>query len=518
MEETFPVTPRLFQGFYVPVAAIWRAALEVLQRCEGQQTGRRSGAGAVDAMDRRAFLTRSAALVGGMAIAGPLQAFASRVARGQTVISNGYGPLVDKGDLFLPEAFNYTVISTSGDPMTTIDPGTGQPYLTPTRFDGMAAYPGSHGTTILVRNHENRSRRQSVPAAVNEIGVIVPEPYDSHPNYKGGVTKLVTGPDHTVPPIESAPLIGGTVFNCAGAQTPWGTWITCEELFNFGNDPHGYIFEVNPYAGSAHAALPITAAGRFEHEAGAVYDEFLFLTEDDPVACFYRYSPEPRPAAFGDLANSTGPLEALVVTGHPEVNTSTGWPAPVGEWLDVRWVQVDNPNPAMNTSPIGVRFQARTAGAAVFSRTEGCWLGDDRVYFDCTNAGAAGEGQIWELDPKANQLRLLFESPNSEVLSKPDNLVVLPVDEPELFLCEDHGAEAASGLPYIRGLTADGSIYDFARAKTNVTEFCGACFSQVSSPEGRNVNEATLFVNQQGDPPTGKPGVTYAIRGPWKRD
>ena len=473
--------------------------------------------GRVGTMDRRAFLLRSSALVGGMAIAGPLQAFASRVARGQTVITDAYGPLVDKGDLFLPEAFNYTVISTSGDPMTAIDPATGQPYLTPTRFDGMAAYPGFNGTTILARNHENRSRRQSVPGAVNEIGVVVPEPYDSHPNYKGGVTKLVLGPDHTVP-VESAPLLGGTVFNCAGAQTPWGTWITCEELFNLGNDPHGYIFEVNPYALSAHAALPITAAGRFEHEAGAYNDEFLFLTEDDPEACFYRYTPEPRPAAFGDLANSTGPLEALVVTGHREVVTSTGWPAPVGEWLDVRWVQVENPNPAMNMSPTGVRHQARAAGAAVFSRTEGCWAGDDRIYFDCTNAGAAGEGQIWELDPRANQLRLLFESPTSDVLSKPDNLVVIPVDEPELLLCEDRGAAGTSGLPHIRGLTADGSIYDFARAKTNDTEFCGACFSPVSKPEGRNVNEATLFVNQQGDPPTGRPGVTYAIRGPWKRD
>src|SRR5918995_1896615 len=147
-----------------------------------------------------------------MAIAGPLQAFASRLAQRQTLVSDGYGPLVDKGDLWLPEAFNYTVISTSGDPMTTIDPSTGQPYLTPTRFDGMAAYPGSNGTTILARNHENRSRRQSVPGAVNEIGVVVLEPYDSHPNYKGGVTKLVLGSDHTVPPIESAPLIGGEGF------------------------------------------------------------------------------------------------------------------------------------------------------------------------------------------------------------------------------------------------------------------------------------------------------------------
>ena len=66
-------------------------------------------------------------------------------------ISEGYGPLVDKGDLWLPEAFEYQVISRQGAGMSD-----GQP--TPGIFDGMGAYPGPNGTTILIRNHENRER------------------------------------------------------------------------------------------------------------------------------------------------------------------------------------------------------------------------------------------------------------------------------------------------------------------------------------------------------------------------
>ena len=73
----------------------------------------------------------------------------ARSAGAQT--SNGYGPLVDKGDLWLPEAFDYQVISRQGAGMSD-----GQP--TPGIFDGMGAFPGPNGTTILIRNHENRER------------------------------------------------------------------------------------------------------------------------------------------------------------------------------------------------------------------------------------------------------------------------------------------------------------------------------------------------------------------------
>jgi hypothetical protein len=164
-------------------------------------------------------------------------------------------------------------------------------------------------------------------------------------------------------------------------------------------------------------------------------------------------------------------------------------------------------------------------GAAIFQRTEGCWLGDDRIYFDCTTGGPSGLGQIWELDPKAMQLRLIFQSDDASDLFQPDNLAVAPTDD--LFICEDTGAGPD---PHIRALTSDGLIYDFARAGrgglvegTNRTEFCGACFSSVPRPRpgsgGLDLSTLTLYVNQQGGAAaSGAPGITYAIWGPWKRD
>lgn len=72
----------------------------------------------------------------------------------------------------------------------------------------------------------------------------------------------------------------------------------------------------------------------------------------------------------------------------------------------------------------------------------------------------------------------------------------------DLFICED-----SEEPQFVRGLTPDGRIYNFARSVTNDTEFCGACFS----PRGR-----TLFVNQQGaSGRNADRGVTYAIWGPF---
>lgn len=51
---------------------------------------------------RRSFVRRSGALGGGVIAAGPLGAFASRAA-GQAS-AEGYGPLVDKGAIWLPQA------------------------------------------------------------------------------------------------------------------------------------------------------------------------------------------------------------------------------------------------------------------------------------------------------------------------------------------------------------------------------------------------------------------------------
>jgi uncharacterized protein len=485
-------------------------------------------------MDRRAFLLRSAAVAGGLAFAGPLEAFRTRLAAAAPTACAGYGPLVDMGDLWLPEGFRYEIISRRGWDMTDVDPATGLPFPTPSRFDGMAAFVDPDtDDTILIRNHENRSRRDNFIAA--ETLVAVPNPYDPAVRIsdgrqfcKGGVTKLVVR-DRKV--LSSTALLGGTLVNCAGGATPWASWITCEEeAIDSGAltapIPHGYIFEVDALATSPVEPIPIKAAGRFDHEAVVWHHKTLYLTEDRRLdqggACFYRFTPTPRPKRAGDLAAATGPLDALVVDGYPNLSTSKGWPAAPGEPLSVSWVTVPDPDPQgdPNASPSGVRYQAQALGAAVFERTEGCWLGDDRIYFDCTTGGPSGLGQIWELDPKAMELRLIFQSDDPSVLFQPDNLTLAPTDD--LFICEDTGAGPD---PHIRALTPDGLVYDFARAGrgglaegTNRTEFCGACFSAVSRKRRHRLDTLTLYVNQQGAAGTaGPPAVTYAIWGPWKR-
>jgi uncharacterized protein len=478
-------------------------------------------------IDRRTFLASGAAVVGGLAIAGPLQAFGMRVARGQTVVAAGYGPLVDMGDLWLPEGFQYRIVSRRGDPMTDVNPATGLPYPTPSRFDGMGRFDDPvTGDTILIRNHENRSRRNNfVP---EETRVEVPNPYDPaiRPGgggrfCKGGVTKLVVRNREVV---SSTALLGGTIWNCAGGTTPWNSWITCEEeAVNSGSMtapiPHGYVFEVDALASGPVDPIPIKAAGRFDHEAVVWHDESLYLTEDKGDACFYRFTPTPRPTKVGDLAAASGLLEALVVEGYPNLLTSTQWPASSGEALPVSWVTIPDPDPSSpNVEPFAVRSQGQAFGAAIFQRTEGCWLGDDKIYFDCTNGGPSGMGQIWELDPRAMELRLVFQSDDASRLFHPDNLTVAPTED--LFICEDVGGNVA---PYIRALTPDGLIYDFARAGANFTEFCGACFSSVARPSprtgGLDLSTLTLYVNQQGAAAASEAlGVTYAIWGPWKRD
>ena len=100
--------------------------------------------------------------------------------------------------------------------------------------------------------------------------------------------------------------------------------------------------------------------------------------------------------------------------------------------------------------------QGFATGGALFARLEGAWYGDSRIYFVSTSGGDAQLGQVWEYNPAAEQLRLLFESPGSDVLDMPDNICVSP--RGGLVLCEDGDREQ-----FVRGLTTEGRIFPFAK-------------------------------------------------------
>jgi secreted PhoX family phosphatase len=458
----------------------------------------------VSNQDRRGFLRRSSALAATAFLAPSLQGLiacsqsapATRKSRRPmqaTRGTGGYGALHDAGpELALPAGFSYTVLSFTGKPMSDGN-------ATPGAFDGMGAFPLPNGNVRLIRNHENRD--------VPEVARVKGDPsraYDAKGG--GGTTSLEVrlGSDGQASLVRDFVSLNGTIVNCAGGPTPWGSWLTCEETtegsYHGWQQEHGYIFEVAASATGCVTPVPLKAMGRFVHEAVAVDPGtgIVYETEDRQMAGFYRFIPNQRGAL-----SAGGKLQMLAIDGRPNYDTADG--QRMGETLPVKWVAIDDPDPRGTWGDTAAVFaQGFTRGAARFSRLEGCWWGDGGVFFHATNGGDAKVGQVWFYRPTsadAGTLTLVFESPSSEVLDYPDNITVSP--RGGIVMCED-----GAGEQFIRGLTRDGRIFDFARNRLNRTEFAGACFS----PDGR-----ALFLNIMGSTSdAGKEkGVTVAIRGPW---
>jgi uncharacterized protein len=486
-------------------------------------------------LDRRAFLTRSAAAGGTLLSLSALERLSLRDAGAHRGQPTSYGPLERKPDqrgvevLALPAGFSYVTFSHTGSTMSDGNP-------TPLALDGMGAFHGGRrGRVRLIRNSEDRNG-----AGAGSVGGDPSAKYD--PDAGGGTTTLIYD-ERERELVADFVSLNGTTVNCAGGIGYRArSWLTGEETVR-GPDAssagerfskrHGYLFEVpvDRGPGELEKGEPLRAAGRFSHEAAAVDQRtgVVYETEDPGSglgAGFYRYIPaDPRRLTSG------GRLQMLAVRDRPQLDMREG--QQVGQRLEVTWVDIDDPDPELTgvADLRGTFVQGYVQGGALFNRLEGCWEDCGSIFFVSTSGGdekngdvnsdgyAEGFGQVWEYRPgwrSGGSLRLVYESPGAAALDSPDNLTVTP--RGGLILCEDDASSAhvdthplAPGIENVNrviGVDRNGNAFELAVNVLNGSELAGCCFS----PSGR-----TLFFNLYGSAVTGQgvEGMTCAVTGPW---
>jgi secreted PhoX family phosphatase len=317
--------------------------------------------------------------------------------------------------------------------------------------DGGATFTSSDGGWIYVSNSES-------------------------PGGTGGVGALRFDAAGTL--VQQYAILTGTSFNCSGGRTPWGHWMSCEEM------PDGRVWECDPTAPGNGSVRPLL--GIFRHEAVAVdpLRRHLYMTEDAGDGRLYRFVPTTAdwPANAARPVLAAGDLQALVA--------ESALPA-VGDTMTsvrVRWKNVLDPTVPQST--------VRDPEAAVFNGGEGLFYHAGLVYFS-----TQGDNRVWRYDVVASTLSVAYDSTvGLGQLSGVDNLTVSSAGD--VIVVE------APGNLEIRVLGSNGNTTAIVQVENQPgTTLSGPALS----PDGRHF----YFSSQSGPGLNGAPGVTYEVTGPF---
>ncbi len=349
--------------------------------------------------------------------------------------SYGARRAADEHGVMLPDGFRSRLIARGDEKVAGTD------YRWHLASDGAACFATADGGWVLASNSETQ---------------------------EGGASAIRFDPSGEIE--DAYRILGGTVHNCSGGATPWGTWLSCEEFDD------GFVWESDPHG--RRPAEKRAALGRFKHEAAAVDPENrrIYLTEDLIDGRFYRFTP----TRWRDL--SEGLLEVATADRSGRLS----------------WAEVPDPS----ATHLPTRHQLR--GTTPFRRAEGICHRDGTIYLSTT-----ADCRVHAYDIESGRIRVIYDglAEDTSPLRGVDQMTDSAAGE--LFVCEDIiSTEIDIGVIDRRGRVS--KFLSVTGPDHRRSELTGVTFD----PSGSRM----YFSSQRAYPkgPLPGPGAIYEVTGPFR--